>query len=283
MGFRVRLAQISPVLGDVAANLERHLSIIGEASQAGVDLVVFPEMSLCGYYVRDLAAEVALVRESAELGQLAAATQHVSAVVGYVEESPGFDLHVAAGYFEGGGLLHVHHKLYLPTYGMFDEQRYFANGRRMRAFHSQQAPMAMLVCEDLWHPSVPYIAAHDGAQVLIAMANSPARGPKNGTWDTAQAYEAMLRSYAELFGCYIVFVNRVGFEDGIHFWGQSRVIAPDGSEAARAPGGEEALVDAEIDLEQVRIARVSTPLLADENLDLTIRELKRIRDERAAD
>jgi predicted amidohydrolase len=115
MAFRVRLAQISPVLGDVQANLERHLQIIGEAREAGVDLVVFPEMSLCGYHVRDLAAEVALVRGAPELGAIAAQSGEISAVVGFVEELPSYELCVAAGYFEGGSLLHVHHKVYLPT------------------------------------------------------------------------------------------------------------------------------------------------------------------------
>jgi predicted amidohydrolase len=280
MPFTVRLAQISPVLGDVQANLQRHLELIGQAQADGVDLIVFPEMSLCGYHVRDLAAEVALRRDSAELGAIAAATRGIAAVVGFVEELPGFELCVAAGYFETGELRHVHHKVYLPTYGMFDEQRYFANGSRIRAFESRLAPMGMLICEDIWHPSAPMIAAHDGAHVLIVLANSPARGPRNGSWDTEQAYDGMLRAYAELFGCYLVFVNRVGYEDGVHFWGGSRVVSPDGEVIVQAPLTEEAFVEAAIDPEHVRRARIATPLLADENLDLTIRELTRIRDER---
>ena len=280
MPFTVRLAQLSPILGDVQANLERHLELIGQAEADGVDLIVFPEMSLCGYHVRDLAAEVALRRGSPELGAIAAATRETAAVVGFVEELPGFELCVAAGYFEAGGLLHVHHKVYLPTYGMFDEQRYFANGTRIRASESRLGPMALLICEDIWHPSAPMIAAHDGAHVLIVIANSPARGPRDGTWETEQAYDGMLRTYAELLGCYVVFVNRVGYEDGVHFWGGSRVIAPDGQELVRAPIGEEACVEATLDPDDVRRVRIATPLLADENLDLTIRELTRIRDER---
>ena len=281
MVFRVRLAQISPVLGDVQANLERHLELMGEAADAGLDLLVFPEMSLCGYHVRDLALEVARPRGAPELGALAAASQRVSVVVGFVEELPDYQLCVAAGYFEQGHLRHVHHKVYLPTYGMFDEQRYFANGGRIRTFRSQFAPPALLICEDIWHPSTALIAAHDGAQVLIVIANSPARGPGAEGWDTAAAYDAMLSTYAQLFGCYVVFVNRVGYEDGVHFWGGSRVVAPDGKTVVQAPIGEEAFVDATLDLGEVRRSRVAAPLLADENLDLTIRELKRIRHERS--
>ncbi|MBM3497372.1 MAG: carbon-nitrogen hydrolase [Armatimonadetes bacterium] len=280
MPFTVRLAQISPVLGDVPANLDRHLELIGRAQADGVDLIVFPEMSLCGYHVRDLASEVALRRDSSELGAIAAAADGVSAVVGFVEELPGYELCVAAGYFEAGGLRHVHHKVYLPTYGMFDEQRYFANGSRIRAFESRLGPIGLLICEDVWHPSAPMIAAHDGAHVLVVIANSPARGPREGSWDTEQAYAGMLRTYAELFGCFVVFVNRVGYEDGVHFWGGSRVISPDGDVLTEAPLTEEVCVEAALDLEHVRRARIATPLLADENLDLTIRELTRIRDER---
>jgi len=281
MAFRVRLAQISPVLGDVRANLKRHLEVMEEARGAAIGLVVFPEMSLCGYHVRDLAMEVALRREAPELGALAAASQGISAVAGFVEELPAYELCVSAGYFEQGGLLHVHHKVYLPTYGMFDEQRYFANGASIRAFGSRLGPMAVLICEDIWHPSAVMIAAHDGAQVLVVTANSPARGPGADGWDTAAAYAAMLSTYAQLFSCYVVFVNRVGYEDGVHFWGGSRVVAPDGKTIAQAPISEEAFVDASVDLAEVRRARVTAPLLADENLDLTIRELERVRHERS--
>ena len=136
-------------------------------------------------------------------------------------------------------------------------------------------------CEDMWHPSAPMIAAHDGAQVLVVLANSPARGPDNGAWDTEAAYDAMLKTYSELLCCYVVFVNRVGFEDGVHFWGGSRILAPDGTELAKGPTGEEAFIDGELEMNVVRSVRVATPLLADESLDLTIRELTRIRDERA--
>ncbi|MGQ9730160.1 MAG: nitrilase-related carbon-nitrogen hydrolase [Candidatus Zipacnadales bacterium] len=280
MSFRVRLAQITPVLGNVKANLEQHLSIIEKATEGGADLVVFPEMSLCGYHIRDLAAEVALKRNGAELGAIAVAASKTSVVASFVEELPDYQLRVAAGYFEAGSLLHIHHKVYLPTYGMFDEQRYFAPGVSIRAFPTRLGPMAMLICEDIWHPSAPLIAVHDGAQVLIIIANSPARGPHNGTWDSEQAYDGMLRTYAKLLACYCLFVNRVGYEEGVHFWGGSRVISPDGRIIARAPQSEEAFIDATIDLEEVRRARIATPLLADENLDLTIRELKRIRDAR---
>jgi predicted amidohydrolase len=279
MAFRVRLAQISPVLGDVPANLKRHLEVLEEARGAAIDLVVFPEMSLCGYHVRDLAIEVALRRGAPELGALAAGSQGISAVVGFVEELPAYELCISAGYFEQGGLLHVHHKVYLPTYGMFDEQRYFASGASIRAFGSRLGPMAMLICEDIWHPSAAMIAAHGGAQVLVVTANSPARGPGADGWDTAAAYSAMLSTYAQLFSCYVVFVNRVGYEDGVHFWGGSRVVTPDGRTSVQAPIGEEAFVDAGLDLGEVRRARVTAPLLADENLDLTIRELERIRHE----
>ena len=277
----VRLAQMRPVLGDVPRNLARHLELAAAATAEGVDLIVFPEMSLCGYYVRDLAAEVALRREAGELAALAEASRGVSILAGYVDETPEHFLRLCAGYFERGALLATHHKVYLPTYGMFDEERYFAAGERVRAFDTRFARMAALVCEDLWHPSTAYIAALDGAQIILAPANSPARGARGPQWDTARAYEALLSTYALLFGVYVVFVNRVGYEDGVHFWGGSRVIGPDGNALAPPAGPEEETPTVTLDLGAVRRARIEAPLLADERLDLVVRELRRIADERA--
>jgi len=283
VSLTVRLAQMRPVLGDVAQNLQRHLELAEAAAAEGVDLIVFPEMSLCGYYVRDLAAEVALRRDAGELAALAEASRKVSILAGYVEETPECFLRLCAGYFEQGALVARHHKVYLPTYGMFDEERYFAAGERVRAFATRFGRMAALVCEDLWHPSTAYIAALDGAQIILAPANSPARGARGPLWDTARAYEALLTTYALLFGVYVVFVNRVGYEDGVHFWGGSRVIGPDGSPLAPPAGAEEETPTLTLDLGAVRRARIEAPLLADERLDLVVRELRRIADERARD
>ena len=165
---------------------------------------------------------------------------------------------------------------------MFDENRYFARGQRVRAFDATLARMAMLVCEDLWHPSTAHIAALDGAKLLLCASSSPSRGVGDGAEganENAQAWELLNRAYATLYGVFLVYANRVGFEDGVAFWGGSEVIAPGGEVLAKAPYYDEALLTVEIDTGAARRQRIAAPLLRDENLDLTLRELARIREE----
>ena len=277
--FTVRLAQVNPALGDVARNLEMHLEHIDAAAEDGADLIVFPELSLTGYYLRDLVPDVAVRLESPELQALQERSTRLSIVVGLVEETPDFDFHISSVYLESGEIRHVHRKVYLPTYGMFDEERYYGVGDRIRAFDSRHGRCAMLICEDLWHPAAVYIASRDRMQYLIASADSPVRGIAGGRPEAADAYEAMLSTYARLFQVYVFFANRVGYEEGVSFWGGSQVIDPTGVVVGRAPYLEEAQLTATIDPGAVRRARAESPFLSDERMTLTLRELRRIHRE----
>ena len=180
----IALAQLAPRLGDLAANVTRHLELIGTAAAEGADLVVFPELSLTGYFLKDLVTETALRLDSPEIQLLAEASRGVDAVVGCILESDGHRFHNAALYLSGGAVVHVHRKVYLPTYGLFDEARDLAAGDRFRAF---EAPLrsaeprrpwraGMLICEDLWHPSSAYLLARDGVDLIICPSASPGRG-----------------------------------------------------------------------------------------------------------
>jgi predicted amidohydrolase len=277
--FTVRLAQVNPALGDVERNLEMHLEHIDAAARDGADLIVFPELSLTGYYLRDLVPDVALRLESPQVQALQERSSKLSIVVGIVEETPDFDFHISALYLEGGEIRHVHRKVYLPTYGMFDEERYYGVGDRVRAFDTRQGRCAMLICEDLWHPSTVYVASRDRMQYLIAPSDSPVRGITQGRPEAADAYEAMLRTYARLFQVFVFFANRVGYEEGVSFWGGSQVIDPTGAIVAQAPYLEEVQLTATIQPGAVRRARAQAPLLSDERMALTIRELQRIHRE----
>jgi predicted amidohydrolase len=169
-------------------------------------------------------------------------------VAGLVEESPDHRFFNAAAYFEDGTLRHLHRKLYLPTYGLFDEHRYFAQGETLRAFDSRFGRMALTICEDLWHPSTAYLAALDGAQILLCVSASPGRGLRpDGMFANAAAWEHLNRAYAQLYTCFVCFCNRVGYEDGTCFWGGSEVIAPTGEVVAKAPQLEEVLLPVGID------------------------------------
>jgi len=280
MAFKAHLAQITPVLGEVKRNLDLHLEAIDAAIAAGAHLIVFPELSLTGYFLRDLVPDVALRLESPILAELAKRSAGLGIVAGFVEETPDFDFHVSAAYFERGQLRHVHRKIYLPTYGMFDEERYFGAGHTLRAFDTALGRTAMVICEELWHPSLVCLASCDRMQQLIAIANSPARGAKGDRPSSAETYARMLSVYAELFQVHVLFCNRVGCEEGVTFWGGSAVVGPDGQTIAQAPYLEEAQLAAEIDLGLVRRERARTQLLSEERLDLTLRELQRIVRER---
>lgn len=274
--YQVSIAQFAPVLGGLSANLATHQRLAEEAIAGGSRLVVFPELSLTGYFVKDLVSEVALRQDAPQLDAIRKLSERIDLVCGFIEQGDGDRLHIASGYFSGGELLHVHRKVYLPTYGMFEEGRFIAPGRRLRAFDGPLGRTAILICEDLWHPSTVGVMAADGADLLIGVAASPARGFGGDRPDSARIYEQMNRVYAQLFGMNVVFSNRVGFEDGVGFWGGSEAIAPTGDALVKAPYFDDALVSATIDPSDARRARLATPLGRDERLDVTIAELSRI-------
>ncbi len=255
-----------------------HLAQIEAAQERGADLVVFPELSLTGYFVRDMVPDVALGRSAAEIQRMAEAAGPMAVVAGFVEESAHHHFYNSAFYAEAGQVLHVHRKVYLPTYGLFDEQRYFASGDRVQAFDSPRfGRIGLLICEDLWHLSVAGIMQAEEIDLLIWIANSPARGVDGPTIRTAQTYDHLTRALAQMLGVAVILVNRVGFEDGLCFWGGSRVVGPDGELVAEAPLLDEALEVVEIDRHDLRRQRTITPLGRDERLLLTIEELNRIK------
>lgn len=276
---RVGLAQIAPRLGDVEANLAIHSDRIQEALGEGLELLVFPELSLTGYYVKDLVPRVAQrVSESPVLRALAQASGDLDLVVGFVEEDERNRFFISAAYLADGEVRHLHRKVYLPTYGMFEDNRFFSAGNRLRAFQSRFGATGLLICEDAWHLSSPYILWLDGADLLIEINASPGYGVSGEaeTLAQAEAIGRFNRVYAELLTSYLLFCNRVGTEDGAMFWGGSAVFGPTGEVVAQAPLLEETLLVAEIDLNEVRRVRSRLPLLGDERLRLTLRELTRI-------
>ena len=242
-------------------------------------MLVFPELSLTGYHLRDMVATVALRADSPEMTRLKEWSREVPLVIGLVEESPDFRFYNAAVYLAAGEIRHVHRKVYLPTYGMFDEQRYFARGDRVRACDTPFGRVSLLICEDLWHPSTAYLAALDRAVLIICPSSSPLRGISDGASqdDNARYWELLNRAYAETFSLFLVYANRVGFEDGVGFWGGSEILDPFGRCLAKGRYYEEDFITAELSLDTVRRKRVAAPLLRDEDIDLTINELLRIR------
>jgi len=272
-------------LGRFEDNLDRHGDWLADARREGAGLVVFPELGLTGYLLQDLAAEVAIRLDDPRLAALAAETVGMSAVVSFVEESADHRLWIAAALLEDGRVRHVHRKLFLPTYGLFDERRFFAAGDQLRAVPSRLGPgIGLGVCEDFWHLAVPQILALDGAQILINVSSSPGRdlaAINEVGLGTATSWRTLMRAYAQLTTSFVIFVNRVGVDESISFWGGSEVIAPNGLALFTAPLYDEGLFFVDLDLDDLRRERISLPLLRDERPELQVRELQRIVAERA--
>ncbi|MCJ7660266.1 MAG: hypothetical protein MUO67_14060 [Anaerolineales bacterium] len=279
MPLTLALAQINTHLGDVGANLEKHLSLVIEAQSMGADLIVFPELSLTGYVLQDLVSSVA-IRPSAEdphFRHLLEASDNIDLVVGFVDEDSRHRFFIASAYLSRGRVLHVHHKVYLSTYGLFDEGRFFAWGDNIRAFDTRFGRMGILICEDFWHASPPYLLWLDGADMLLFTSASPGRGLSEApSLESARWVERINQAYASLFTTFVVHSNRAGYEDGLNFWGGSTVFDPDGKLMVQGPYHQEDLVLSEIDPNHLHRARTRLPLLRDERTALVMRELNRI-------
>jgi NAD+ synthase (glutamine-hydrolysing) len=279
MKLNLALAQIATKLGDVEANLEKHLNFIKQAKKEKADLVVFPELSLTGYVVQDLVATVAHRPREGDLifKHLLKASEDLDLVIGFVDEDDRHRFFIASTYLSGGRVLHVHHKVYLPTYGLFDEGRFFAWGDKVRAFDTRFGRAGLLICEDFWHASPPYLLWLDGADIMLFSSASPGRGlTDREKLDSARWVERVNSAYASMFTSFVVHANRVGYEDGLHFWGGATVNDPNGDLLVQGPYFEEALTFVELDLNQLRRTRARLPLLRDERTNLTMSELQRI-------
>jgi predicted amidohydrolase len=279
MKLNLAIAQINTTLGSIQPNLEKHLSMAKQAWQAGMDLLVFPELSLTGYVLQDLVPSLACRPESGDpvFRQLLDASQSIDLVVGFVDEDTRHRFYIASAYLSQGKVVHIHHKLYLPTYGLFDEGRFFAPGESVRAFDTRFGRIGMLICEDFWHASPPYLLWQDGADVLLLTSASPGKGLNGESkLDSSAWVEETNRAYASLFTIFVAHANRTGFEDGLNFWGGSTIFDPNGKLVIQAPYFEEALINTEIDLNQLHRTRSRLPLLRDERPELLQRELERI-------
>jgi len=282
--YRIGLAQVAPRLGEVDANLELLAGWLRRAAAEGVALTVFPELALTGYLLSDLVPDVALSADDPRLAELSRMVPGMAVVIGLIEESDDHRFFNSAVLLRDGEVIGVHRKVYLPTYGMFDEGRFTRPGDRIRT-HPLGEPLGRVglsVCEDFWHPSLPMLQAQDGAGLLVNIAAGPARAPGSPSGMAAIAgWHRMQDTYALLGTVAIAFCNRVGNEEGLTFWGGSRLLAANGAMLAEGPLYEEALVVGSVEADDLRIQRYQLPLLADERLEVVRRELDRVIAERA--
>lgn len=213
--MRVTLAQTSPKLN--RSNLDDICKIIEEFKNES-DLIVFCELSLNGYLLQDKLYEDAW--DIDELSKIEILSKDVDIVVGAAMKD-GTSFRNAALYFSRGKLLSQHNKVHLPNYGMFEEARYFKAGEIFESFISQFGKTSMLVCEDLWHKSVHSDLIKENPDLIIALVASPARGFSDNGLDIEDKWYSIIKTVAQECSAMMIFVNRVGFEDGLGFWGGS--------------------------------------------------------------
>ena len=295
--MKVAVYQTDPVLLDVKANLEKTIQILEEAKEEHVDLVIFPELSLTGYFVGQRYHEVALRLDSPQINKLRKATKGIAAVVGFIEESRAMNFYNSALVAVDGEILFAYRKLNLPNYGVFEERKIFSHGKRIRVFKLKGFTISPLICNDLWHPSLPYLAVTQKADIFITMFNS-SRGSMGDEFSNIESWNIINRFYSRVFGVYNLCANRVGCEvfDNIasdddeptdtappsvddnpfRFWGGSEIINPFGQPIATAVLYDTDGIFADISRDFLRKKRILLPYLKGDDPYFTHRELTRI-------
>jgi len=280
MKTTLALAQMDCRLADLESNLQTHLELISAAIEQGAQIIVFPELSLTGYHLQARAAEVALSENAAFLEPLRQRSQQIDILAGLVVESADHRLYNSALYFSNGRVLHRHDKVYLPTYGQFEEGKHFGRGERLRAFDNAFTRGGILICEENWHPAAANLLWLDGAKIFFSIHCSSAASPAPlslAPSTSPGACRLLSQFYARMFGAYFIFVNRVGREGPFHFWGGSQIIDPFGEAEASAKIEAPDLLIHAIDSNKIREARIKMPLRRDEDIPLTRRELARLQ------
>lgn len=259
--LRVAMAQMNPTVGDIEGNTEAIIARIDEARSRQADIVVFPELAITGYPPEDLLLKAGFLEQNLQaLDRIRAATRGITAVVGFVDV--GSDIHNAAAVLHDGVLAGVHRKIFLPNYGVFDEDRYFRRGEDVSVFERAGVVFGVGICEDLWYPEGP---AHDqclrgGAQVIININASPFHA---GKW---MQRDRMLSTRAADNSCFVVYVNSVGGQDELVFDGHSTVHEPSGALLLRLPPFEETLACVDLEVSKSFRTRLKDPRIRKERV-----------------
>ncbi|MEO6835385.1 MAG: nitrilase-related carbon-nitrogen hydrolase [Candidatus Tumulicola sp.] len=271
---------MKPAKGRYADNLASAGEAFAQLGDAPPDLVVFPEAALTGYFLEGAVYDLALSasRFASDLTSAwreARGDAEVDLVAGFFENDGGTyynsALYAHVGR-DGERIVHVHRKLFLPTYGVFDEERFLSRGRKLGVFETHFGKMSILICEDAWHAIVPTIAAVKGARVLLVPSASPGRGIEGeGELTSVTRWREMLISAAIEHGVFVVYAGLTGFEGGKGMTGNSCVIDPRGAILVQAPAAQACIVRADLDLREIDLARASLPLLGD--LDAVLPDL----------
>ena len=273
--FDVRLVQAKPKKGRYAENLAHTTEVFAQIAADGVpDLIVLPEAAMTGYFLEGAVYDLARSADSfandlVRAWRSGAGERDVDVCSGFYENDDGtyynsaIYLHIGRSDHE---IVHVHRKMFLPTYGVFDEERFLSRGRRLQVFDTRIGRMAMLICEDLWHAIMPTIAAIKGARVILVPSAAPGRGIEGASELTSITHwREILRASASEHGVYVLYAGLAGFEGGKGMTGSSCIVDPRGTVSVQAPELGACIVSGTIDLREADLARATLPLLGDLN------------------
>jgi predicted amidohydrolase len=301
--MKAMVFQTSPVLLDLEANLEDVIEKIRQGKEEGAQLMVFPELALTGYFVGQHYHVMALRLDSKEIKRLASATKGTAAVIGFIEESPSMNFYNSALVAVDGEILYSYRKLNLPNYGVFEERKLFSSGKQVPVFKRHGFTIAVLICNDLWHPSIPYLGVCQKADIFVTIFNS-SEGSMGSEFSNIESWGIINKFYSRIFGIYNICANRVGEESveerrsihpipgnqtakvketdhpnnrvTYHFWGGSEIINPFGMEMAKAPLHEPAVISEFLSRDPLRQKKILLPYLRNDDPYFTHRELHRI-------
>jgi N-carbamoylputrescine amidase len=271
--LRVAIVQSKPAKGQYERNLAQTREAFAQLSEDPPDLVVLPEGALTGYFLEGAVYDLALPADSFA-GDLtnawrATSAQPVDIAAGFFENDEG-TFYNSALYLQVGDdgerIVHLHRKMFLPTYGVFDEERFLSRGHKLGTFETRFGRMALLVCEDACHAIVLTLAAIKGARIVIVPSASPGRGVENEgerELESVTRWREMLRNAAIEHGIYVIYAGLTGFEGGKGMSGSSFVVDPLGRVLVQAPASEACIVRADLDTREIDLARASLPLLGD--------------------
>jgi NAD+ synthase (glutamine-hydrolysing) len=276
--MKVALAQISPYLGNLRKNLDLHFQSIEKAKKKKTDLLIFPELSLTGYTLMDMVDEVSLVPEKNPIfKKLIAASREISLVVGFVEEMEKGLFYNSAAFLSKGKILHIHRKVFLPTFGMFDEAKFYAQGKNFHIFPTPFGKAGMMICRDFLSYGASYLLFAGGAEIIIVISAAPGRGTaQKEAYETSRMWEIMGETISRFSTVFLIYCNRVGFENGKHFAGGSFIFNPAGEMVARAAYADQDLLFTEINPDEVREFRKKWPYKRDDKPEIILEALKRI-------
>jgi len=258
--MKIAIAQIDSHLAQFEKNMQKHLHYIQLAQDAGAELIIFPEMSLTGYSLQDLALPLALPADSTKLDPLRKASQHIDVLAGYPEKAD-HSAYIASSYFSNGSILATHRKCYLPINGMFNDRKDFKPGSHVTVFTLPNGHRAgLLICRDIWHTDAVLACVEKGVELIFAPSAVPMRSISGKGPAISAFIERTVQGYAEKNHLFFLFANRVGFEEGICFYGGSLIADPFGSILTKSPFIEEQLLFIEISWESIERKNKVLPL-----------------------